>query len=89
MRKTLAILLAAGAIATAPAALANRPVDPVVQLPSGDVVNLVTGIATTPAGNHYKLTAQQLHALIAKQAKPAKPAPPSPPRHAGQKQPPR
>lgn len=61
MRINLAILLTTTMLAFAGTnALANRPV---AQLPDGDMVDLNTGIATTPAGAHYQVSPAELQTL--------------------------
>lgn len=62
MRRVITVLVAAGALGLAAAALASRPV---AVLPSGDTVDLNTGIATTPAGTHYKVSPAELQTLRA------------------------
>lgn len=59
--RCISTLLAASALALASAgAWANAPV---ATLPSGAIVDLNTGVVTTPAGTHYKLSATKLKAL--------------------------
>lgn len=75
MRSAIAILVAAAAVGVAAPALANRPL---AVLPSGAVVDLDTGIATTPAGAHYRVPAAELKALRANPPAPPAAKPPAP-----------
>lgn len=60
MRFIVTLSFAAALALASASALANRPV---TTLPSGAVVDLDTGVVTTPAGTHYTLSVARLKAL--------------------------
>ncbi|MGH8127334.1 MAG: hypothetical protein ACRETC_03060 [Gammaproteobacteria bacterium] len=60
MRFTSTLLVASALALASAGALANAPA---TTLASGAIVDLNTGIVTTPAGTHYKLSAAKLKAL--------------------------
>ncbi|MGA7965663.1 MAG: hypothetical protein WCB49_07235 [Gammaproteobacteria bacterium] len=60
MRLTSTLLFATALALASAGALANRPV---TTLPSGAVVDLDTGVVTTPTGTHYTLSTARLRAL--------------------------